>query len=423
MHNLRTAALIAAVVLLGGPALPATAKTITIHHFNGRDGRNPAGPMLFDRMGNLYGVAYYGGTSGSGIVFALSPPATRGGKWTETVLHDFAGGTDGLAPSRGLTFDRAGNIYGSTFGGGNCSDACGTIFALRPPAHRGRAWTYAVLHRFRGPNFGDGGAPAGDLIVDRAGNIYGTATFGGLVPCTISPGPCGVAFSLSPPSSPGGQWNETVLYTFAGVPDGAFPGGGFAVDPNGDLYGTTEQGGTGKCTDGEGLVIGCGTAYRLRLTNGTWKESIIFDFHAAESGPGSDMVFDGAGRLYGAADYDVFSLQPPVSGGLWKERLLYRFTPGISGSITASDVMFDGNGNLYGTTSASGLTGFGTVYELSPPLADVGPWRLTTLQMYSGGFDALMPSGGLVFGQNGVLYGATAKLDQTNPGYAIEIVP
>jgi uncharacterized repeat protein (TIGR03803 family) len=425
MHNRSrtTAALFVAMLSIIGSARPADAKTVAIHHFNGRDGTSPVGPMLYDSTGDLYGVTYYGGAAGAGVVYELSPPATRGGTWTETVLHDFAGGSDGAAPNRGLTFDRAGNIIGSTFGGGNCPDACGTIFELSRPARRGGAWTETVLHRFHGPNFGDGGAPTGDLIFDRSGNLYGTATFGGLVACSISPGPCGIAFSLSPPSSPGGSWNETVLYTFAGVPDGAFPGGGLAVDSHGVLYGTTEEGGSGKCTDGEGLVIGCGTAYRLQLSHGTWKESIIFDFHAAESGPGSDMVFDAAGRLYGASDYDVFRLQPPAMGGLWIERLLYRFPEGISGSIAESDVMFDGTGNLYGTTHASGLTGFGTVYELSPRRSDAVPWSLTTLHTYTGGFDALMPSGGLVFGKNGVLYGATARMDQSNPGYAIEVVP
>lgn len=418
-----TAGLIFAALCAATFPLSANAKTVAIHHFNGRDGTSPEGPMLRDSAGNLYGVTSYGGKSDDGVVFELSPPAIGGGKWTETVLHSFAGGTDGLHPERGLTFDGSGNIYGSTFGGGNCPDSCGTIFELSPPAFSGDGWTETVLHRFRGPNFGDGGAPNGNLIFDRAGNMYGTAKAGGLVGCTISPGPCGVAFELSPPSSPGGQWTESVLYTFTGVPDGAFPAGGLTVDTHGNLYGTTEEGGSGRCNDGEGNIIGCGTAYRLKLRGGVWKESIIFDFHAAESGPGSDLVFDDAGQLYGAANYDVFRLQPPASGGLWTENLLYRFPEGISGSITESDVIFDGAGNLYGTTTASGLTGFGTVYELSPPRSDGNDWTLTTFQTYTGGFDALMPSGGLVFGKDRVIFGATAFRDRSDAGYAIKIVP
>lgn len=427
----KTVGLIVAVLCVGGSAWPggprsassAGPRVVNIHHFNGLDGTTPVGPMLYDRAGNLYGVTYYGGSAGFGVVFKLSPPTISGGKWTETVLHSFAGGTDGAAPSRGLTFDHAGNIYGSTFGGGNCQYSCGTIFELSPPALGGGAWTEKVLLRFRGPNFGDGGAPNGGLIFDRSGNLYGTAGVGGLTSCSINPGPCGVAFELSPPSSPGNPWTEKVLYTFTGVPDGAFPAGGLVVDLNGNLYGTTEEGGSGKCTDGEGNTIGCGTAYQLKLAGGLWKESIIYDFHPAESDPRSDMIFDGAGALYGTTDYDVYRLQPPATGGLWNERLLYRFPEGISGSITESDLIFDGTGNLYGTTTASGLTGFGTVYELSPPRSDLVTWTLTTFQTYTGGFDALMPSGGLVFGKNGVLYGATAKMDQTDPGYAIKIIP
>ncbi len=415
--------LIIAVLCIGGSAWPAGPKVVSIHHFNGRDGTSPVGPMLLDRAGDLYGETSYGGAAGFGVVFEVSPPTVSGGTWTETVLHSFAGGSDGLHPSRGLTFDNKGNIYGSTFGGGDCPDACGTIFELNPPAIRNGTWAETVLHRFRGPNFGDGGAPNGNLIFDQTGNIYGTASEGGLTACTISPGPCGVAFELSPPSSQGGQWTETVLHTFTGVPDGAFPGGGLTVDANGELYGTTEEGGTGKCTDGEGTTIGCGTAYKLSLTRGAWRETVIFDFHPAESGPGSDMIFDAAGQLYGAANYDVFRLQPPPSGELWNEQLLYRFPEGISGSITESDVIFDGSGNLYGTTHASGLTGFGTVYELSPPPSEANAWQLTTFQSYTGGFDALMPSGGLVFGSNGAVYGATAMLDRSNHGYVIKIVP
>ena len=379
--------------------------------------------MLSDSAGNLYGATEFGGKYSFGVVFELSPPTVRGGTWTETVLHDFAGGSDGLAPYRGLTFDAAGNIYGSTFGGGFCPDACGTIFELSRPKFRNGAWAETVLHRFRGPDSGDGGAPTGNLILDKAGNIYGTATFGGLTGCTIGPGPCGVAFELSPPSSPGGQWTETVLHTFTGVPDGAYPGGGLVVDGHGVLYGTTEEGGTGRCTDGEGDTIGCGTAYKLKLKGGVWRETVIFDFRPAESGPGSDMIFDSAGQLYGATNYDVFRLQPPLSGGLWKEQLLYRFPEGVSGSSVESDVIFDSQGNLYGTTHASGLTGFGMVYELSPPPSDTNAWTLSIFQMYTGGFDALMPSGGVAFGRNGLLYGATATLDRTNPGTVTKIVP
>lgn len=411
----KAAILIIAAACIVGSERPAAAETASIYHFNGSDGTTPVGPMLYDRAGNLFGVTYYGGTSHWGVVYELSPPAIRGGDWTETVLHSFTGGGDGAAPSGGLTFDRAGNIYGSTYDGGDCLYSCGTIFELSPPAQRGGAWTFTTLHRFGGVDSGAGGEPNGNLIIDQSGKIYGTTAFGG-----ISPEEYGVVFMLSPPSPPGGQWTETVLYTFRGLPDGAYPYGGLAVDPNGNLYGTTSQGGNGDCRiSGEGK-IGCGTAYRLKLSGGAWKESIIYNFRPAESGPGSDMIFDSAGRLYGAVAFMVFRLEPPVRGGLWNESQLYKFPYATS---IQSDVIFDGNGNLYGTTRASGLQGFGTIYELSPPRSDVSTWMLTTLQKYYGGFNAQMPSGGLVFGRNGVLYGATAFEDQSNAGYAIKIVP
>jgi hypothetical protein len=404
-----------AAACIVGSGQPVGAETVSIHHFDGRDGMSPVGPMLYDGAGNLYGVTYYGGISHWGVVYELSPPAIRGGEWTETVLYSFTGGSDGAAPSGGLTFDRAGNIYGSTYDGGNCLYSCGTIFELSRPALRGGTWTFTTLHRFGGPDSGDGGEPNGNLIFDKAGNIYGTTAFGGR-----SPGEYGVVFMLSPSASPGSQWTETVLYTFAGVPDGAYPYGGLAVDPNGNLYGTTSEGGNGDCRiSGEGK-IGCGSAYRLKLSGGAWKESIIFNFRPAESGPASDMIFDSAGRLYGAASFMVFRLQPPVRGGLWTESQLYKFP---YSTIIQSDVIFDGNGDLYGTTRASGLQGFGSIYELSPPRSDVSTWILTILQKYSGGESAQMPSGGLVFGRNGVLFGATAFQGQSNAGYAIKLVP
>jgi hypothetical protein len=411
----KAAIFIIAAACIAGSGRPVGAETVAIHHFNGNDGMSPVGPMISDSAGNLYGVTYYGGIPHWGVVYELSPPAIRGGKWTETVLHSFTGGMDGAAPSGGLTFDRAGNIYGSTYDGGDCLYSCGTIFELSQPALRGGTWAFTSLYRFGGPVSGGGGQPNGNLIIDQAGNIYGTTALGG-----ISPGEYGVVFMLSPPSSPGGQWTESVLHAFRGIPDGAYPYGGLAVDPNGNLYGTTSQGGNGDCRiSGEGK-IGCGSAYRLKLSGGAWKESIIFNFRPAERSPGSDMIFDGAGRLYGAASFMVFRLDPPVNGGLWNESQLYKFP---YATTIQSDVIFDGNGNLYGTTRASGLQGFGSFYELSPPRSDVSTWMLTTLQKYYGGFDAQMPSGGLVFGRNGVLYGATAFGDQSNAGYAIKIVP
>jgi uncharacterized repeat protein (TIGR03803 family) len=409
----KAAIFLIAAVCIGVACRPASAETIAIHHFNGSDGISPVGPMVADGAGNLYGVTFYGGLSHWGVVYELSPPAIRGGKWTETVLHSFSGGFDGAAPSGGLTLDRAGNVYGSTYDGGDCLYSCGTIFELAPPAQRGGAWAFSTLHRFGGVDSGDGGQPNGNLIFDQAGNIYGTTALGG-----VSPGEYGVVFELSPPVSPGGQWTEIVLDAFRGLPDGAYPYGGLAVDPNGNLYGTTSEGGTGDCRN-EGK-IGCGTAYRLKLSGGVWKESIIYNFRHAEPYPASDMIFDSAGRLYGAASFMVFRLQPPARGGLWSESQLYQF-PYLT--QIGSDLIIDRNGNLYGTTRASGLQGFGSIYELSPPRSDSGAWMLTTLQKYYGGGDAQMPSGGLVFGRHGELFGATAFRSQSNAGYAIKIVP
>jgi uncharacterized repeat protein (TIGR03803 family) len=230
----------------------ATGSTATlIYAFpGGSSGRNPEGHLIADQAGNLYGTTELGGINDNGTVFELSPPTFKGGKWTETVLYMFKGGIDGLAPNAGLAFDNFGNLYGTTFDGGNCHYDCGVIFQLSPPKVQGGAWTETVLHAFGGPDSPDGGGPTSSVVFDQAGNLYGTAEFGGSATCTNFPGPCGVVFQLSPPGSPGDPWTETVVHSFRGIPDGAFPFGPLNFDRLGNLYGTTTEGGTGPCTDG-----------------------------------------------------------------------------------------------------------------------------------------------------------------------------
>jgi uncharacterized repeat protein (TIGR03803 family) len=200
-----------------------------LHDFNNKatDGNYPYAGLIFDATGNLYGTTYLGGTYGHGAVFEMMPAA--GGGWSETVLHNFKGGsTDGRGPYAGLILDAAGNLYGTTTYGGVYGH--GTVFELTPAA--GGAWTETVLHDFGHGT--DGYEPYAGLILDAAGNLYGTTVLGGTYGS-------GTVFELTPAT--GGSWTETVLHHFGNGTDGARPYGGLIFDAAGNLYGTTQQGG------------------------------------------------------------------------------------------------------------------------------------------------------------------------------------
>jgi len=219
-----------------------TAKVL--HNFgNGADGAQPQGGLILDAAGNFYGATTYGGTQGYGTVFELSPKA--GGGWTEKVLHSFASGTDGANPFSGVIFDAVGNLYGTTFWGGATS-GYGTVYELTPNSVGG--WTENTLYSFPNNYGADGSNPWPTVTFDAAGNLYGTAQFGG----GSSPGG-GTAFELSPAA--GGGWNFTVLHTFEsnGI-DGLNPSfTNIFLDASGNLYGTTGGGGT----------YGVGTVYEI----------------------------------------------------------------------------------------------------------------------------------------------------------------
>ncbi len=199
-----------------------------IYNFTGSgDGAGADGTLTRDSAGNLYGTAGAGGQFGQGVLFELTP---SGGTWTETVLYSFSGGADGSDPNGGVTFDAAGNLYGTTLSGGlsSCDGGygCGTIFQFTPATGGG---TLSTIHTFKGT---DGSGPFGVLLFDSSGSLYGTTTGGGI--------DYGVVFKLSPKS--GGGWTETLPHQF-NLQDGAFPYGGLILNGAGALYGTAKNGG------------------------------------------------------------------------------------------------------------------------------------------------------------------------------------
>jgi hypothetical protein len=384
------------------PAKQGDPWTETVLHVfkgsDGNDGASPFGGLIMDAAGNLYGTTGYDGSGncmlfgsrvGCGIVYELSPPAQKGGDWTETVLYNFQGKEDGQLPIGELVFDKQGNLYGATqYGGGfgSCNapfdQHCGTIFKLNPPKTKGGKWTEKVLHGFKGvaagKQFGDGANPHGGLLLDSKGAIYGATQIGGFTGnnCSGSNGfaGCGIVFELKPPSKRGGPWGEQLVYQFRGRPfDGSDPNGGLVFDAAGSLYGTTGGGGNQEA----------GVAFKLTRpakSGGVWKETFLHIFGNGNNAvsPGAGMIFDENGDLYGAAPGGIdfrgsfYRLKPPKAGGSsWSFANLYNFTGAPDGYQPESKLTFDATGNLYGTTQLGGTgqqcqNGCGTVFVVSP---------------------------------------------------------
>ncbi|HTT83636.1 MAG TPA: choice-of-anchor tandem repeat GloVer-containing protein [Rhizomicrobium sp.] len=342
-----------------------------------KDGDEPSGPLTFDSAGNLYGTTYLGGKyanpdTGGGIVYRLAP--VRNGAWTETVLHDFGNGQDAAEPNGGVILDASGNLYGTSEIGsafaGNCSGlGCGGVFELSPDGKGG--WTETSLHGFG--SSGDGYYPYGSLVADSAGNIYGTTMYGG------AHGD-GIVFELSPGTK--GEWTETVLYSFCArtnCADGAYPFDGLTLDAAGNLYGTTNSGGTtGNCLFGST----CGTVFELSLANGQWTESVLHAFTGSDGdGPTANVVFDAAGNLFGTAYFGgsdacdmgcgtVFELTPGQNGS-WSETTLHQFQNGRDGTNPYGGLVPDAAGRVYGGSSSgpgTGCGGFGcgAIYSIRP---------------------------------------------------------
>lgn len=237
----------------------------------GSDGAEPVAGLIAGNAGNLFGTASERPCCGT--VFELAPDGS------ETVLHAFLGGSDGAIPFAGLIADTAGNLYGTTFTGGGtgCGSGCGTVFKLAPDG------TETILHSFAGGN--DGTNPWSAVIIDKAGNLYGTTSLGGT---GCSGGGCGVVFRVAPDGT------EDVLYSFAGGKDGAGPEAGLISDNAGNLYGTTTTGGA-ACSINS---FGCGTVFKLTPDG---HETVLHAFEGGTDGayPESELVADGAGNLYG----------------------------------------------------------------------------------------------------------------------------
>lgn len=385
------------------PAAGQGAWTETIlYSFNGRgDGKAPFGTLVADPNGVLYGSTAGGGdTSGDGVAFSLTPPASGGGAWTQTVLHRFHGGNDGASPSDGLLRDPAsGALYGMTSVGGLSGN--GTVYRLTPPADGGPAWHKDTLYNFTGQ--ADGGFPVGALVRDQHGVLYGPADSGGATGA-------GAIFSLTPPPQGGTGWTENVLYSFTGGADGGSPDSTLVLAPDGTLYGSSNGGGT----------AGSGTVFALTPPASgqtSWTEAVLASFNGPNGASPVGLGLDASGALIGTS-FDggtrgegggtVFSLTPPQSGGTsWTQTILHQFRAlGRDAISPQGALLMGGSGTLFGTAGFGGTRNLGAVFALSPPAGNAAGWQKTLLHSFNGR-DGSFPTGKLLQDRNGVLYGTT----------------
>lgn len=364
------------------------------------DGYHPEAGLVMDATGNLYGTTYFGGNNthckpDCGTVFKLSPDGT------ETVLHSFGGGKDGANPIGVPVFDKLGNLYGSTFAGGGCSAltaGCGTVFKITPSGK------VTILYRFNPTNvLLDGENPHGGVVLDATGNLYGTTQNGGAFGG-------GIVFKLTPAGK------ETVLYNFGAISnDGSNPLAGVILDKNGNLYGTATSGGTGN---------GSGTVF---VVTPAGQETVLWNFGVQPgdgANPEAGLVMDTRGNLYGTTYLGgnagcfsggcgtVFRISPTG-----KETVLYRFPKsGSNGNNPQAGLVFDAGGSLYGTTFSGGAYGGGVVFKLIPSRVVFVLWSV------GGPFQGYDSQASLIFdNQTGTLYGTTDFGGTKNGGTVFSI--
>ena len=364
------------------PAAQAQTYSV-IHYFTGSDGETPAAGVIIDQSDHLYGTTF----GLFGTVFGMREVNSY---WVFSPLLTMrVDGAKGYRPQARVIKGPDGNLYGTSWeGGGSCS--CGVVFKLQPPpiapADALAPWTETVLYEFTGP---DGSFPGyGDLVFDKAGNIYGTTTQGGAYGQ-------GVVFELTPSN---GGWTESVIYSFSGYADGSQPYGGVIFDSSGNLYGTTSAGGQ----------YFKGTVFELTPSNGGWSETVLHSFQTSEGTfPVGGLIFDPSGDLIGTTEsggidgYDgsVFELSP--SNGGWTFSVLHLFDHSAGEGVDPlAGVTRDSSGNLYGTALGGGYYNDGTVFRL---VYSNGYWTYQTL--YSFGNDGNSPFGGVTFDSKGNMYG------------------
>lgn len=369
-----------------------------LYTFTGSPDGSAPNYLIQTADGTFYGTTFSGGAYGYGTVFEIDSTGT------ETIVYSFQGTTDGSGP-QGVVLDSLGNIWGTTQSGG--ADGYGTLFKIAGDG-------FAVRHSFAGYPL-DGEDPIGPPVMDAAGNLYGITQGGGNGSCEIGPFEgCGMVFAFNTFSG-----YEGVVHNFTGWPtDGASPAA-LVINSKGDLYGTTALGGTTDCTND---TPGCGIVYKLSSTG---KESILHSFTGSPDGDNpTGLVLDPQGNIYGSTVEgggglgNIYEL--PVSGKIIQ---LYSFTGGSSGENPEGSLARDKAGNLYGSTLNGGPSkgcagsGCGTIFKVS------SSGKETVLFVFPpDDVDGTSPTSGVFLGMSGELYGV-APFGGTGYGVAFEQKP
>ena len=399
-------------LLVAAVASAAHAGTLTVlYAFQGPsagDGQQPLAVPTMDSKGDLYGTTMYGGSHGGGIVYRLH--RTKSGAWKESILHSFAGGTDGSHPAGGVIMDSSGNLYGGTEYGGDpaCGGGlgCGVVYELSPA--RGAAWTETVLYTFPHPKKGSQfGGPLASLTLDGKNTLYGTTVFNDV---------CGgynygSVFRLKRVK---GVWKEHDIHDFC-FDDGESPEyGALVLDAAGNIFGNATFGGPD---------YGSGVVFELSpLGHNEWTYTQLHNFNT-QTGDGGGLsggiTLDSAGNLYGAAGIggplalgSIFELSKV--GDTWTETTLYVFNGSPDGQNPFQNPIFDAEGNLWGTTYNGGqtasCTGCGVIYELVAKGG--GQWSEQVVYNFAtqnGGADGYNPLAGLIRDSDGNFYGTTTR--------------
>jgi uncharacterized repeat protein (TIGR03803 family) len=384
---------------------PAQSQTLYVYHNFGAipDGQTPAAGVIRDRSGNLFGTTEYGGQWGQGTVFEITSEGV------ESVLHSFGAKEDGVNPVAALAEDAEGNLYGTTlYGGtGKCTLGCGTVFKLTPSGEE------TLVHNFTANIGSDGNTPRAGVILDAAGNLYGTTQAGGWGSCH---GGCGTVYEVSSTGV------EKVLWNFEGGTTGGWqPEGGLVMDAAGSLYGTTSAGGGGTGN-------GCGLVFKLSYNGTKWVETVLYRFPGSGikgCQPVAALALDSAGNLYGTTelggannDGTVFEVTPT---GIETVLVNFDFT---NGRLPESALVQDAEGNFYGTTNFGPDTtgcsqlGCGLVFKMTPQGVESVYFAFP-----DSGEDGEHPLG-VILDAAGNLYGTTATVQEGDyMGNVFQIAP